>query len=265
MYVCCWEPITTCKNLTASEEHDWRAGLLKLKFYFAGFELQRFWDDNATRIFLILPRKRKKLENKLLTKWKGNFCIIVIILPIFVTRCKQVLFPAMANNQSYYHVPYSITWLISFLHSRRLRLRLAAVVCEIIFVDGRSVWFEVLCWFGCDMFWTMTKPVTTDLRRESIDMLGVGGSFNEKHTAANFVDEAGEETLSMRRLDLDSRKTGEFILQNGHRNKDDKHREWLAEKRWGLCPEHYRKIQNYCFRFLEMPRGVMSFSYHALL
>ena len=111
----------------------------------------------------------------------------------------------------------------------------------------------------------MTRPVTADLRRESIDMLGVGGSFNEKHTTTNFVDEAQGKSLPMRRLDHDSKKTGEFIQQNGHRNKDDKRNERFVEKRWGLYPEKYRKMQNYCFRFLEMPRGFVSYSYHALL
>ena len=113
----------------------------------------------------------------------------------------------------------------------------------------------------------MTRPVTTDLRRESIDMLGVGGSYNEKHPARKFVDEeTKEEIVQMRRLDQDSTKSGDInLLQNGHKNKDDKRRERFPEKRCGFFPENYRKIQNYCFRFLEMPRGGLSFSYHALL
>lgn len=111
----------------------------------------------------------------------------------------------------------------------------------------------------------MTRPATVDLRRESIDMLGVGGSFNEKHTTTDFVDEDQGKSLPMRRLDHDSKKTGEFIQQNGHRDKDYKRNERFVEKRWWLYPEKYRKMQNYCFRFLEMPRGFVSYSYHALL
>ena len=110
----------------------------------------------------------------------------------------------------------------------------------------------------------MTRPVTADLRRESIDILGVGGSLNEKHSASGFHDEAGEN-VQLRRLDHTSMKNEEFIHQNGHRDKDKKRRERFAGKRWGIFPEDYRKIQNYCFRFLEMPRGFLSFSYHALL
>ena len=105
--------------------------------------------------------------------------------------------------------------------------------------------------------------VTADLRRESIDNLGVGGEFNEKPSASNFVDEAGVE---MQRLDQDSRKSGDgIVLQNGHSNNNDKRQGRFWKKRSGLFPENYRKIQNYCFRFLEMPRGFLSISYHALL
>ncbi|XP_073250734.1 potassium voltage-gated channel subfamily KQT member 1-like isoform X4 [Porites lutea] len=110
----------------------------------------------------------------------------------------------------------------------------------------------------------MTRPVTADLRRESIDMLGVGGSFNEKHSANSFVDEA-TENFQMRRLDQASKKSADSAVQNGHRSRDEKHRQRFTGKISRIFPEDYRKIQNYCFRFLEMPRGFLSFSYHALL
>lgn len=110
----------------------------------------------------------------------------------------------------------------------------------------------------------MTRPVTADLRRESIDMLGVGGSFNEKHSANSFVDEA-TENFQMRRLDQASKKSADSAVQNGHRNRDEKQRQRFTGKISRIFPEDYRKIQNYCFRFLEMPRGFLSFSYHALL
>lgn len=108
-------------------------------------------------------------------------------------------------------------------------------------------------------------PMAATLRRESIDMLTIAGSFNDKQNASNFVEESREE--SFRRLDQESKRTGEFVLQNGQRNKSNKRlsRERSVAKRWGLCPENYRKAQNYCFRFLEMPRGALCFSYHALL
>lgn len=110
----------------------------------------------------------------------------------------------------------------------------------------------------------MTRPVTADLRRESIDMLGVGGSFTEKHSANSFVDEA-TENFQMRRLDQASKKSADSAVQNGQRNRDEKHRQRFTGKISRIFPEDYRKIQNYCFRFLEMPRGFLSFSYHALL
>lgn len=108
-------------------------------------------------------------------------------------------------------------------------------------------------------------PLAATLRRESIDMLTIGGSYNDKQNDLDFVDESREE--SFRRLDHESKRTGEFVLQNGQRSKSDKRlsKERSFAKRWGLCPENYRKAQNYCFRFLEMPRGALCFSYHALL
>ncbi|XP_067046676.1 potassium voltage-gated channel subfamily KQT member 1-like isoform X2 [Acropora muricata] len=111
----------------------------------------------------------------------------------------------------------------------------------------------------------MSMPMAATLRRESIDMLTIGGSYNDKQNDLDFVDESREE--SFRRLDHESKRTGEFVLQNGQRSKSDKRlsKERSFAKRWGLCPENYRKAQNYCFRFLEMPRGALCFSYHALL
>ncbi|KAK2548433.1 Potassium voltage-gated channel subfamily KQT member 5 [Acropora cervicornis] len=111
----------------------------------------------------------------------------------------------------------------------------------------------------------MSMPMAATVRRESIDMLTIGGSYNDKQNDLDFVDESRKE--SFRRLDQESKRTGEFVLQNGQRSKSDKRlsKERSVAKRWGLCPENYRKAQNYCFRFLEMPRGALCFSYHALL
>lgn len=112
----------------------------------------------------------------------------------------------------------------------------------------------------------MARPITADLRRESIDLLGVGGSFTEKLSTSNSCD---GETVPLRRVglqpDQDSKKSGEFTIQNGHKTKDDKRGGYRSGKTWGLRSEQYRKIQNYCFRFLEMPRGFCEVVYHALL
>ncbi|XP_068707026.1 potassium voltage-gated channel subfamily KQT member 1-like isoform X4 [Montipora foliosa] len=111
----------------------------------------------------------------------------------------------------------------------------------------------------------MAGPVTAALRRESIDMLTLGGSFNDKHNPGNYVDESCGE--SFRRLDQDPKRTREFVIQNGHRKQSDKGspKKRSISKRWDFCPENYRVAQNHCFRFLEMPRGKLSFSYHAVL
>ncbi|KAL9963210.1 hypothetical protein ACROYT_G032388 [Oculina patagonica] len=112
----------------------------------------------------------------------------------------------------------------------------------------------------------MARPITADLRRESIDLLGVGGSFTEKLSTSNSCD---GETVPLRRVglqpDQDSKKSEEFTIQNGHKTKDDKRGEYRLGKTWGLRSDEYRKIQNYCFRFLEMPRGFFETVYHALL
>lgn len=111
----------------------------------------------------------------------------------------------------------------------------------------------------------MARPVTADLRRESIDLLGVG-PFTEKLSASNSCD---GETVPLRRIglqpDQDSKKDGGFTAQNGRRTKDDKRGGYSTGKTWGLRSEEYRRIQNYCYRFLEMPRGFGEILYHALL
>lgn len=112
----------------------------------------------------------------------------------------------------------------------------------------------------------MARPITADLRRESIDLLGVAGSFTEKLSTTNSCD---GETVPLRRVGLqpaeDATKIGDFTNQNGRKTKDDKRGGYRSAKTWGLRPDEYRKIQNYCFRFLEMPRGFFEVLYHALL
>lgn len=112
----------------------------------------------------------------------------------------------------------------------------------------------------------MTRPITADLRRESIELLeGVGGTFTEKTlTSSNSFD----ETVPLRRIiqmDQEPNKNGDFNVQNGHRTKDDKHGGYSSGKTWGFRSEEYRRRQNQCYRFLEMPRGCVSVLYHALL
>lgn len=113
----------------------------------------------------------------------------------------------------------------------------------------------------------MTRPITADLRRESIDLLGVSGSYTDKlSTSTNSVD---GETVPLRRIglqqDQDLKKIGDFSAHNGHRTKDDKRGGCTSGKTFGFRSDKYRRIQNYCFRFLEMPKGVFSILYHALL
>lgn len=114
----------------------------------------------------------------------------------------------------------------------------------------------------------MARPITADLRRESIDLLGVGGSYTEKLSASS-SNSCDGETVPLRRVglqtDQDSKKIGELTIQNGHKTKDDKRGGFKSEKTWGFRPDEYRKIQNNCFRFLEMPRGFCEVLYHALL
>ncbi|XP_022795023.1 potassium voltage-gated channel subfamily KQT member 1-like isoform X4 [Stylophora pistillata] len=113
----------------------------------------------------------------------------------------------------------------------------------------------------------MSRAVTADLRRNSIDFLGVSGSYTEKlSSSTNSID---GETVPLRRMgfqrDRDSKKSGDFSAHNGHRTKDDKQVGFSSGRTFGCRPEEYRKIQNYCFRFLEMPKGPFSTLYHALL
>lgn len=112
----------------------------------------------------------------------------------------------------------------------------------------------------------MARPITADLRRESIDFLSVGGQFAGKLSASNSCD---GETVPLRRVglqpDQDSKKDGEFTVQNGRRTKDDKRSGYGTGKKWGFRSDEYRRIQNYCYRFLEMPRGIGEILYHALL
>lgn len=112
----------------------------------------------------------------------------------------------------------------------------------------------------------MARPITADLRRESIDFLNVGGQFVGKLSTSNSCD---GETVPLRRIgsqpDQDSKKDGESTTQNGRRTKDDKRLGYSAGKTWGFRSDEYRKIQNYCYRFLEMPSGIGEILYHALL
>lgn len=121
-------------------------------------------------------------------------------------------------------------------------------------------------WTFYDICWIMARPITADLRRESIDILSVGGQFAGKLSASNSCD---GETVPLRRIglqpDQDSKKDGEFTVQNGRRTKDDKRSGYGTGKTWGFRSDEYRRIQNYCYRFLEMPRGIGEILYHALL
>ncbi|XP_027041262.1 potassium voltage-gated channel subfamily KQT member 4-like isoform X4 [Pocillopora damicornis] len=113
----------------------------------------------------------------------------------------------------------------------------------------------------------MSRAVTADLRRNSIDFLGVSGSYTEKlSSSTNSID---GETIPLRRKgfqhEQDSKRSGDFSAHNGHRTKEDKSVGFSSGRTCGCRPEEYRKIQNYCFRFLEMPKGPFSILYHALL
>ena len=104
----------------------------------------------------------------------------------------------------------------------------------------------------------MSRPITADLRRESLDLLAVGGAIiNDKLYASS----GDGETVPLQRLDQGCKRNDGFIVENGHRSKDFLGRS-LSRTRW--TSEQYRKIQNYCYRFLEMPCG-WSLMYHVLL
>lgn len=100
----------------------------------------------------------------------------------------------------------------------------------------------------------MSKAVFTDFRRENTDLLkGDPGPLKDK-----FCAEAEEEAaIPLRKLDSNQRRNGGPLDQS-----ENSGRVFVKERRRRY--EGQRRLQNYCYKFLEQPSGWHNI-YHTIL